>query len=218
MLYLIPSSLPALLSLSHTHGSAQGSISPWDLAVGVSNSRDEGRPTILDLKEPRHNSIKHVSEVFTLMIIHSQAFIIPFGSVAPSQFHVILPAPDTERALCLLCAASLSAMLREFFLQEAFFMPWRTISPPPRCPHVHPHVWGIPSPNSCNNTGMSLWSTFTPVQVFGWGQRSSEQSGASIFYNPFLFRILQTPSQSKGWMLPCRTQLRVIFWAASSVC
>lgn len=124
-LYPIPPFLPALLILAHTHGLARGSISLLDLAGGGSDS----------LKEPRHNSIQHIPEVLKLMIIHSQAFIIPFGIVVPSQFHLILPAPAAERAPCLLRAASFSAMLREFFFQRAFSMLWRTISPSPLCPY-----------------------------------------------------------------------------------
>lgn len=128
--------------------------------------------TILDLNKPRHNSIQHVPEVFKLIIIHSQAFIIPFGVVAPSQFHVIQPL----KGLCVCAVLPLSvpcsgnSSSKELFpCLGGQYLPLPSVSIFIRL--------GIPSPNSCNNTGMSLWSIFTSVQLCGWGQRCSEQSG-----------------------------------------
>lgn len=127
--------------------------------------------TVLDLKDPRHNSIQHlIPELFKLIITHSQAFIIPFGIVAPSQFHVILPAPGAERALCVCFVLPLSVPRSgDSSSKELFPCLGEQYLPLPSVPMFT--RLGVPSPDSCNNTGMGLWSIFTSVEVFGWEEK-----------------------------------------------
>lgn len=125
---------------------------------------------VLELKDPRHNSIQHVPEVFKLIIIHSRAFIIPFGVVAPSQFHVILPAPDAERALVFALCCLSQCHAQGIFPPRSFSHALEdSISPSPLAPLFT--RLGIPTPNSCNNARVSLWSIFASVQTFGWGEK-----------------------------------------------
>lgn len=108
--------------------------------------------TVLNPKEPRHSCIQHTAEVFKLMIIHSQAFIIPFGVVAPSQFHVI---PVLEGLwVCFVLPLSVPRS-GNFSSKELFPCLGGQYVPLPSVPMFI--RLGIPSPDSCNNTRINLW-------------------------------------------------------------